>query len=58
MHLYFGYDVKVQDNSDLTLQLDMERYVYAEPNTHFTVEADDSGKKVQINLLAGAEITL
>ena len=56
MHLYSGYDVKVQDNSDLTLQLDMERYVYAEPNTHFTVEADDSGKKVQINLLAGAEI--
>lgn len=46
MHLYSGDDVSVQQNSDMTMVLDMDKYVYAEPGTHFWLEcagtADDS----------------
>ena len=46
MHLYSGDDVSVQQESDMTMVLDMDKYVYAEPGTHFWLEcagtADDS----------------
>lgn len=46
MHLYSGDDVSVQQDSDMTMVLDMDKYVYAEPGTHFWLEcagtADDS----------------
>ena len=43
MHLYSGDDVKVQKESDLTMLLDMDKYVYAEEGTHFWLEC--AGKK-------------
>lgn len=42
-HLKAGDDVTVSADSDLTLALDLEQFVYAEQNTHFWVEA--KGKK-------------
>lgn len=38
-HLDSGDDVKVSSQSDLTLALDTDKYVYAKENTHFWVEA-------------------
>ena len=49
MHLNSGDDVKVQKESNLTLLLDADKYLYAEAGTHFEVECvdgDKSGKKV------------
>ena len=40
MHLYSGDDVSVQQDSDMTMVLDMDKYVYAEPGTHFRLECD------------------
>lgn len=40
MHLYSGDDVSVQQDSDMTMVLDMDKYVYAEPGTHFWLECD------------------
>ncbi len=58
MHLYSGDDVEVQAASDMTLLLDMDKYVYAEENTHFKLEA--SGKEGQsrtvIHLYEGSEL--
>ncbi|MGN0280325.1 MAG: FecR domain-containing protein [Lachnospiraceae bacterium] len=58
MHLMSGDDVKVEDASDMTLLLDMDKYVYAEENTHFWLEAEgDSEKsKTRIYLDEGAEL--
>ncbi len=59
MHLYSGDDVKVQDDSDLTMLLDMDKYVYAEEKTHFWLEAEgDSEKsKTKIHLEDGSELS-
>lgn len=38
-HLSSGDDVNVTSQSDLTLALDSDKYVYAKENTHFWVEA-------------------
>lgn len=38
-HLSSGDDVNVTTQSDLTLALDSDKYVYAKENTHFWVEA-------------------
>lgn len=49
MHLNSGDDVKVQNESNLTLLMDADKYLYAEAGTHFEVECVDgekSGKKV------------
>lgn len=58
MHLMSGDDVNVEDASDMTLLLDMDKYVYAEENTHFWLEAEgDSEKsKTRIYLDEGAEL--
>lgn len=45
MHLYSGNDVSVQEKSDMTMLLDMNKYVYAEENTHFWLEAEGSSEK-------------
>lgn len=52
MHLYSGDDVSVQSESNLTLCLDADKYVYAEANTNFKVESAD-GKSV-IHLSEGS----
>ena len=49
MHLNSGDDVNVQKESNLTLLMDANKYLYAEAGTHFEVECVDgeqSGKKV------------
>ena len=58
MHLSSGDDVTVQAESDMTLLLDMDKYVYAEENTHFWLEAEgDSEKsKTRIYLDQGAAL--
>lgn len=58
MHLMSGDDVNVEAASDMTLLLDMDKYVYAEENTHFWLEAEgDSEKsKTRIYLDEGAEL--
>lgn len=46
MHLVAGNDVTVQKISDLTMLFDMDKYMYAEENTHFWLsEASGSQKK-------------
>lgn len=45
MHLESGDDVAVQAQSDMTILLDMDKYVYAEENSHFRIEA--SGNETQ-----------
>lgn len=58
MHLNSGDDVTVQAASDMTLLLDMDKYVYAEENTHFWLEAegDKETSKTRIYLDQGAEL--
>ena len=49
MHLFSGSDVTVQLASDMTMLLDMDKYLYAEEKTHFWLEASgssDSSKTV------------
>lgn len=46
MHLVAGNDVTVQKISDLTMLFDMDKYMYAEENTHFWLsEASGSQEK-------------
>lgn len=56
MHLNSGDDVTVQAESDMTLLLDMDKYVYAEENTHFWLQAegDREMSKTRIYLEEGS----
>ncbi len=58
MHLNSGDDVTVQAASDMTLLLDMDKYVYAEENTHFWLEAegDSETSKTHIYLDQGSTL--
>ena len=58
MHLFSGNDVTVQETSDLTMLLDMDKYLYAEENTHFWLEASGSeeNSKTVIYLDEGATL--
>ena len=58
MHLFSGNDVTVQKISDLTMLLDMDKYLYAEERTHFWLEAAGSQENSQtvIYLDEGAEL--
>lgn len=58
MHLFSGNDVTVQEKSDLTMLLDMDKYLYAEENTHFWLEASGSqeNSKTVIYLDEGATL--
>ncbi len=59
-HLYSGDDVTVADASELTMCMDNDKYVYADANTHFSLQAsapnDDS--KIKIYLDAGSELNV
>lgn len=49
MHLFSGNDVTVQKASNMTMLLDMDKYVFAEETSHFWLEASgssDSSKTV------------
>lgn len=39
LHFKDGDDVTVSDTGDLTLAMDQDKYMYAEPSTHFWIEA-------------------
>ena len=57
-NLYSGDDVTVASESSLTMCMDGDKYVYADADTHFSLEAsnpkDDS--RIKINLDAGSEL--
>lgn len=50
MHLYSGDDVTVQPAADMTMLLDMDKYVYAEENTHFWLEANDDENQTRTRI--------
>ena len=43
--LYSGDDVSVLESSDLTLCVDNDKYVYADHDTHFRLEASSPDRK-------------
>lgn len=57
-HLYSGDDVNVGDASELVMLMDSDKYVYADANTHFTLEASsaDEDSRIKINLDKGSEL--
>ncbi len=57
-HLYSGDDVTVGDASELTMCMDNDKYVYADANTHFKLEASDKSEdsRIKIYLDAGSEL--
>ncbi len=57
-HLYSGDDVQVAEASELVLLMDLDKYVYADENTHFDLEASGSNEdsRIKINLYAGSEL--
>lgn len=59
-HLYSGDDVTVGDASELTMCMDNDKYVYADANTHFSLQASapDDDSKIKIYLDAGSELNV
>ncbi|MCR4753962.1 MAG: FecR domain-containing protein [Lachnospiraceae bacterium] len=59
-HLYSGDDVTVGDASELTMCMDNDKYVYADSNTHFLLEASaaDDDSRIKITLDAGSELNV
>ncbi|MCR4755039.1 MAG: FecR domain-containing protein [Lachnospiraceae bacterium] len=57
-HLYSGDDVTVGDASELTMCMDNDKYVYADANTHFSLQASAANEdsKIKIYLDAGSEL--
>ena len=57
-HLYSGDDVTVMDKASLTMCMDNDKYVYADANTHFKLEASGAKEdsKIKINLDQGSEL--
>ena len=57
-NLYSGDDVTVASESSLTMCMDGDKFVYADADTHFSLEAsspkDDS--RIKINLAEGSEL--
>ncbi|MBO4863645.1 MAG: FecR domain-containing protein [Eubacterium sp.] len=58
--LYSGDDVTVKDESSLTMCMDNDKYVYADANTHFTLESSSNRKnsRIRINLDKGSELNV
>ncbi len=56
--LYSGDDISVMARSSLTMCMDNEKYVYAEENTHFVLEAETPKKysRIRIILDNGSEL--
>ena len=56
MHLYSGDRVSVQNESNLTICLDADKYVYVEENTRFKVENlnDEAENRMVIHLAEGS----
>ena len=56
MNLYDGDDIVVGDNSNLTLNIDSDKHVFAEPNSHFwlTATGSEGSTKTTIHLQSGS----
>jgi len=57
-HLYSGDDVTVGEISQLTMCMDNDKYVYADADTHFSLQASGAKEdsKIKILLDAGSEL--
>lgn len=57
-HLYSGDDVTVGEVSQLTMCMDNDKYVYADADTHFSLQASGAKEdsKIKILLDAGSEL--
>lgn len=57
-NLYSGDDVTVGDASELVMCMDNDKYVYADANTHFNLQASDAkdASKIKIYLDKGSEL--
>ena len=57
-NLYSGDDVTVASESSLTMCMDGDKYVYADADTHFSLEASSpkEDSRIKINLDAGSEL--
>ena len=58
--LYSGDDVTVMEASELIMCADNEKYVYADENTHFTLEASSpkESSKIRIKIDKGSELNV
>lgn len=58
-HLKSGDDVSVKTQSDMTMALDTDKYVYAKENTHFWIEAQGKKKdtRTKITLAEGSTLS-
>ena len=58
--LYSGDDVNVQKASELTMVMDNDKYVYADEETHFRLEAnsDTDSSRIKIILDKGSELNV
>ena len=58
--LYSGDDVNVQKASELTMVMDNDKYVYADEETHFRLEAnsDSESSRIKIILDKGSELNV
>lgn len=56
--LYSGDDVSVKEASSMTMCMDNDKYVYADANTHFRLEADQNRRssRIKIYLDKGSEL--
>lgn len=56
MNFQSGDNVSVQEKSDMTMQMDMDKYLYAEENTHFRLEAQgtEDNSKTHIRMEDGS----
>ncbi len=58
--LYSGDDVTVREASSLTMCMDNDKYVYADANTHFKLQASSpkDSSKIKISLDKGSELNV
>ena len=58
--LYSGDDVTVNAQSELTMCMDNDKYVYADENTHFRLEASSTkeSSKIKIVMDKGSELNV
>jgi hypothetical protein len=57
-HLYSGDDVTVSSSSELTMCMDTDKYMYAEENTHFTLQASAGSEDSKIKIYMDEGSTL
>ena len=58
LHLKAGDDIRVKSNSDLTLSLDEDKFVFADADTHFWIETEGKAEdnRTKIHLEEGSSL--